>query len=200
MNNDVPSGSVMSRPLARNVRSFAWNPSTWTFVPCVTELRFQPCRISASCGPPSTAHCCFSPVAVVTSMCSHECGLLNSIFVTTPSSLIGRLMSNSAANEWCAMTGAATAATKAPLRTLNQPLTRIGPPSFKPIVQAYPSFRSRQRLLEKLVVEQVLRELDALELEQLGVRLGVPIQVHRDRPRRRERLRVLDRRLVLHAV
>ena len=28
MNNDEPSGSVMSRPLARNVRSFAWNPST----------------------------------------------------------------------------------------------------------------------------------------------------------------------------
>ena len=72
MNNDVPSGSVMSRPLARNVRSFAWKPSTWTFVPAGTELRFQPWRISAFGAPPSTAHCCFSPVSVVTSMCSHE--------------------------------------------------------------------------------------------------------------------------------
>src|SRR6185436_5516330 len=197
MNNDLPSGSVMSRPLARNVRSFAWKPSTCTFVPAGTELRFQPWRISAFGAPPSTAHCCFSPVAVVTSMCSHECGLLNSIFVTTPSSLIGRLMSNSAANEWCATTGAATAASKPPPRTLNQPLTRIGPPSFKPIVQAYPSFRSRQRLFEKLVVQQMFRELDTLELEQLGIRLGVPIQVHRDRPRGRERLRVLDRRFIL---
>ena len=41
----------------------------------------------------------FSWVSVVTSMCSQECGLLNSILVTTPSSWIGRLMSNSAANE-----------------------------------------------------------------------------------------------------
>src|SRR6185436_6807221 len=177
MNNDLPSGSVMSRPLARNVRSFAWKPSTWTMVPAGTELRFQPCRISAFGAPPSTAHCCFSPVAVVTSMCSHECGLLNSIFVTTPSSLIGRLMSHSAANEWCATTGAATAASKPPPRTLNQPLTRIGPPSSKPTIRSPPSRRLGQWLLEKLVVQQILRELDALELEQLGIRLRVAIEV-----------------------
>ena len=51
----------MSRPLARNERSFAWNPSTCTLVPAGTELRFQPWRISAFGAPPSTAHCCFSP-------------------------------------------------------------------------------------------------------------------------------------------
>src|SRR5688572_29312637 len=160
------------------------------------ELRFQPCRISAFGAPPSTAHCCFSPVAVVTSMCSHECGLLNCIFVTTPSSLIGRLMSNSAANEWCATTGAATATSMAPPNTPNQLLTRIGPPSSKPTIHEQPhGRRSRQRLLEKLVVQQMLREFDAFELEQLRVRLGVPVQVHRDGPRRRERLRIVDRGL-----
>src|SRR6188508_177353 len=188
MNNDVPFSSVMSRPLARNVRSFAWKPSTCTFVPATTELRFQPLRINAFGAPPSTAHCCFSPVAVVTSMCSHECGLLNCIFVTTPSSLIGRLMSNSAANEWCATTGAAIAASKPPPRTLNQPLTRIGPPVALTDTSSPPSRRLGQRLLEKLVVQQILRELDALELEQLSIRLGVPIEMHRDRPRLRERL------------
>src|SRR5688572_17807659 len=134
-------------------------------------------------------------------MCSHECGLLNCIFVTTPSSFIGRLMSNSAANEWCATTGAAIAASKPPPRTLNQPLTRIGPPSSpNSTVRTPPSRRLRQWLLEKLVVQQIFRELDALELEQLGIRLRVPVEMHRDRPRRGERLRVLDRRFVLHAI
>ena len=47
MNNDEPSGNVMSRPLARNERSLAWKPSTCTLVPAGTELRFQPWRISA---------------------------------------------------------------------------------------------------------------------------------------------------------
>src|SRR5678816_460277 len=177
MNNDVPFSSVMSRPLARNVRSFAWKPSTCTFVPGTTELRFQPLRINAFGAPPSTAHCCFSPVAVVTSMCSHECGLLNCIFVTTPSSLIGRLMSNSAANEWCATTGAATAASKPPPKTLNQPLTRIGPPNSNPTIRACPGQSLRQRLLQKLVVQQVLGEFDALVLEQLCIRLRIPVQV-----------------------
>jgi Tol biopolymer transport system component len=51
---------------------------------------------------------------------SVECGLIQSIFVTTPSSLTGRFASNSAANEWCANAGkAATVRSMAPATALN---------------------------------------------------------------------------------
>src|SRR4029453_5831107 len=48
-------------------------------------------------------------------------------------------------------------------------------------------------LLLQVPVEQLLGELDALELEQLRVRLELGIQVHPDGPRLRERLRIGDR-------
>ena len=49
----------------------------------------------------------------------HECGLIQSIFVTVPSSFTGLFASNSAANEWWASVGVAAADTnRAPMATL----------------------------------------------------------------------------------
>jgi hypothetical protein len=43
-------------------------------------------------------------------MCTHQCGFTHSIMATWPSSVTCRVESNSAANEWCAATGAVSAA------------------------------------------------------------------------------------------
>src|SRR6185503_143624 len=117
----------MSRPLARIAPSLAWKPSTRISVPGRSEFLFQPRRRSAFGAPPSTIHCSVFPSGVLTSMWIQECGLIHSIFVTTPRSLTGFFASNSAANEWGAITGTAAAATAnaAPATTPNS-LLRIG--------------------------------------------------------------------------
>src|SRR5687767_12291295 len=61
---------------------------------------------------------------------------------------------------------------------------------------AWHSLLRRRRLLAQIAVHQFLHELDALELQQLRVRLDAPIQRHADLPRPRERTRILQRRLV----
>src|SRR5688572_25246764 len=98
-NSFLPSGKVMSRPLARAAPSLAWKPSTRISVPAGSESRFQPRRIKAFGAPPSTIQVVTVPSAFLTSMWIHECGLIHSIFFTVPRSLTGFLASNSAANE-----------------------------------------------------------------------------------------------------
>src|SRR5258708_3643577 len=56
------------------------------------------------------------------------------------------------------------------------------------------------RLLFQVAVEQLLREFDAVVLEELGFRLTPAVQRHADRPGPGERLRVLDPRLVIEVV
>ena len=53
-NSFLPSGKVMSRPLARFEPSFAWKPSTTISVPSGSEFLFHPRRSSAFGAPPST--------------------------------------------------------------------------------------------------------------------------------------------------
>src|SRR5215471_18706483 len=62
------------------------------------------------------------------------------------------------------------------------------------------SGQSLLRFLRQIPVEEFLRELDALELEQLRVGLDSLVERQRDLPRPRERLWVLDRRLVLKMI
>ena len=46
----------------------------------------------------------------------HACGFVHSSFVTVPVNLTGRLMSNSAANEWCDEAGTAARSDAAPTK------------------------------------------------------------------------------------
>ena len=94
-----PSGNFRSRELARSEPSFAWKPTTVTFVPAGSELRFQPKRISTEGDPPSIFHRSTEPSGFFTSMCSQECGLTHSIMTTCPSSVTTLLASNSAEKE-----------------------------------------------------------------------------------------------------
>ena len=55
-------------------------------------------------------------------------------------------------------------------------------------------------VLAQVAVHQLFDELDALELAEPRVLVDVPVERHADRPRPRERLRVVDRRLVLDVV
>src|SRR6267378_138298 len=112
-NSFVPSGKVMSRPFARGEPSFAWKPSTVISMPGGSEFLFQPRRSSAFGAPPSTAQRSTFPSGPFTSMWIQECGLLHSILTTVPFILTGLFASNSAANEWCAVTGAAAATSSA---------------------------------------------------------------------------------------
>src|SRR5262245_21198905 len=188
-NSFLPSSNVMSRPLARNEPSFAWKPCTLILVPAGSELRFQPRRSSAFGAPPSTIHFWTSPDGVVTSMWIHECGLIQSIFVTVPSSWTGRFASNSAANEWCPREGAAAAVSSEPMATLKS-FMRIAVIS----VLAKPSNgRTLLVFLHEVSVQELLGKLDTLELEQLNVLVGSTIERQRDRPRALERFGILDR-------
>src|SRR5690606_4340760 len=117
-NSFVPSGNVMSRPLARNAPSLAWNPCTTISVPGGSDLLVQPRRNRAFGAPPSIIHFSTSPDSVVTSRWIHECGLIQSIFVTVPLSVTGLLASNSAANEWWAGAGSAPVASQHPAAAL----------------------------------------------------------------------------------
>src|SRR5215831_20904273 len=105
----LPSGNWMSRELARNEPSFAWNATTFTFVPVGSESLFQPLRNNTDGDPPSIFHRTTVPSGCATSMCSQECGFTHSIITTLPSSVTCLFWSNSAENEWCANTGNAAA-------------------------------------------------------------------------------------------
>src|SRR5690606_24641843 len=59
--------------------------------------------------------------------------------------------------------------------------------------------RSVRAFLE-IAVKKLLRELDALELEKLRVRLDPSVERQGDRPRSLEHLGVVDRRLVLEVI
>src|SRR5262245_51407969 len=74
----LPSGNVMSRPLARLAPSLAWKPSTRISVPSVNEFLFQPRRSSAFGAPPSTIQRSTFPVeGSFTSIWIHEWGLIH---------------------------------------------------------------------------------------------------------------------------
>src|SRR5262245_19359170 len=126
MKSFLPSGNVMSRPLARFAPSLAWKPSTRISVPSVSEFLFQPRRSNAFGAPPSTIQRSTFPVAgSFTSMWIQECGLIHSIFTTVPRSLTGRFASNSAAKEWCAETWTANTATNAAAAAMLKSFVRI---------------------------------------------------------------------------
>src|SRR5262245_65979436 len=74
------------------------------------------------------------------------------------------------------------------------------PTALSPARQYSDSCRLLRRLPLQIAVEQLLREFDALEFEQLGVRLQPAVERHADRPGPRKRLRVLDPRLVVEVV
>src|SRR5215510_15135003 len=54
--------------------------------------------------------------------------------------------------------------------------------------------------LHEVSVQELLGKLDTLELEQLDVRIDSPVERHRDLPGPLERLRILDRGLVLDVI
>ncbi|MBI2149566.1 MAG: hypothetical protein HYU27_03030, partial [Acidobacteria bacterium] len=122
----LPSGNWRSRELARNEPSFAWKPTTLTFVPAGSESLFQPLRNNTDGDPPSTFHRCTEPSAFVTSMCSQECGFTHSIMTTLPSSVTCLFWSNSAEKEWCAATGNTAAISMPALATTLISLLCIG--------------------------------------------------------------------------
>src|SRR5579862_9591593 len=62
--------------------------------------------------PHSTIQLVTVPSGFFTSMWIHACGLIHSMSVTLPSSLIGLRWSNSAWNAWCAHAGAEAASSR----------------------------------------------------------------------------------------
>src|ERR1700691_3194113 len=76
-------------------------------VPGGSALFVKPRRRSAFGLPPSTIQATTLPSGPLTSIWIQECGLIHSISVTVPRNLTGLAGSNSAANEWCAHSGAA---------------------------------------------------------------------------------------------
>ena len=98
MKSFLPSGNVMSLALAVVDPSFARYPSTTTSVPIGSEFLFQPRRRSAFGAPHSTAHVTIFPSAPLTSMYTHECGLIHSALLTVPYNTMGWAASNSAEN------------------------------------------------------------------------------------------------------
>src|SRR5688500_5074664 len=67
-NSFLPSGNVMSRPLARFEPSLAWKPSTMISVPSGSDFLFQPRRSRAFGAPPSTIQRSTLPSSRFTSM------------------------------------------------------------------------------------------------------------------------------------
>src|SRR6185436_18684605 len=112
---------------------FAPKPSTLMTSPVFTLLRPQPSRSKSLMPTSSMAQLWALPLSSLASMKTHACGLVHSSLVTVPVNLTGRLMSNSAANEWCAeadVTVSSHATTTAPenkafipelLKILHQP-------------------------------------------------------------------------------
>src|SRR6187549_316802 len=107
-------------------------------------------------------------------------------------------MSNSAANEWCASAGAARAASvvasaaemRVCVRDMESPrfddLKRGQTLGLSPFCNLLPAGRPRRIPGLELAVQQRLRELHAIELEQARISLGAPVERHADRPRPRE--------------
>src|SRR5262245_2769463 len=107
--------------------------------PTGSEFLLKPRRSSAFGAPPSIIQLSTFPSGCFTSMWIHEWGLIHSIFVTVPLSLIGLLASNSAENAWCARAG--TTANSIPNAAATRPsFIRIAPP-----LPLYLSVSSRQR-------------------------------------------------------
>src|SRR5690606_38054875 len=120
--------------------------------------------------------------------------------ITSPRSCTGCSMSNSAANEWCAAAGpaASTATSGASAEAANtlSDIYRTSRWTIVPVTPALPAVGSRRGLLRhQLTVQQLLGELDTVELEQPRVFLHAAVQRQADRPRLREGLRIVDRRL-----
>src|SRR2546427_12572681 len=142
-----------------------------------------------------------------------ECGLIHSILTTLPFSWTGLFASNSAANEWCALSeGAVATSSAAPAITRNSFVRTVSllrrryrdcwperSLALSPRQYSH-SLRLFRLLLFQVAVEQLLREFDALVLEKLDLRLQPAVERHTDRPGPDERLRVLDPRLVIEVV
>src|SRR5438874_11097317 len=92
-------------------------------VPAGSEFFVQPRRNRAFGAAASIIQGVTLPSSPLTSMWIHACGLVHSIFVTVPSNLTGLFASNSAANAWCAGSGAAAT-------DRNRPHTAIATASF----------------------------------------------------------------------
>src|SRR5262249_25838810 len=153
------------------------------------------------------------------SRCSQTCGLVHSIFVTVPVKWTGFFASNSAANAWCARSGAAVAARHAPtiititvsfVDIVSASCALLPVPFKQPLAWRYLARdvnRHRlafpvlhQLLLAQMSVQEFFREVDAGIVEELDVGLQPSIDRHRDRPRPCEDVRILDRRFVSQRV
>src|SRR5439155_17208108 len=98
-NSFFPFLNVRSRPLALMPPSLARNPWTVISVPAGREFFVKPRRIRALGFPVSTSQLSILPSGFFTSRWIHAWGLIHSILVTVPLSVIGWAESNSAANE-----------------------------------------------------------------------------------------------------
>src|SRR6185503_1819114 len=99
---------------------FAPKPSTLMTSPVFTRLRPQPSRSRSLMPTSSIAQLWLAPLSSFASMKTHACGLVHSSLVTVPVNLTGRLMSNSAANEWCAEADAAVRSHATPTAPANK--------------------------------------------------------------------------------
>jgi len=79
----------MSRPFARRLPSFAWYPVTTIASPILSVSLEIPRRISVFGVPPSIIHTSLVPSGFFTSMWSHACGFIHSVFLRVPSSFSG---------------------------------------------------------------------------------------------------------------
>src|ERR1700683_3902158 len=85
-------------------------------LPSGSEALVKPRRNSAFGLPPSTIQLVTLPSGPLTSIWIQEWGLIHSISVTVPVSLMGFCGSNSAAKEWCAHAGAVASNKPTPAR------------------------------------------------------------------------------------
>src|SRR5713101_2073171 len=100
------------------------------------------------------------------------------------------------------MAGAAEATSSAaPAMTVNNFVRTVSLPFFSGATDETVCHSwSLLRLLFQAAVEQLLREFDALILEQLSARLPPPVERHADRPGPGKCLRILEPRLVVDVV
>src|SRR5712692_4146456 len=98
-------------------------------VPIASVCFVTPCLMSWFGLPPSIIHGTTVPLSSFTSKWNHEWGLIISHFVRIPRSLNGLLMSNSAENAWCAITGPVASSRPTPTPTIAR-LIRTGSPSL----------------------------------------------------------------------
>src|SRR2546427_6476233 len=98
-------------------------------VPMASVCFVTPCLMSWFGLPPSIIQLTTVPFSSLTSKWNHEWGLIISHCVRIPRNLNGLLMSNSAENAWCAITGAAASSRATPTPTTAR-LMRIESPSL----------------------------------------------------------------------